>query len=680
MSSDAVLSVKDLAIDYKVGTSWKKAVRGIDFTIERGQSFGLVGESGCGKTTVAMAVMNYLPRNGRVSNGSIMLDGRDLTHLSSRELRQVRVSQISMVYQDPSSALNPSIRVGRQVADVFELLGVPDREHEKRVIEIFEKVQIADPLRVARRYPHQLSGGMLQRVVIAMAIASQPSLLVLDEPTTGLDATVEAEVLELVAGLRDEIGTSVLFISHSLAVIRKMCDRTAVLYAGRMMAEGPTEGMFTDPRHPYTVGLLRCLPTPDKGDRDQTSLDTIPGFLPPLGAEVPGCVYTDRCGNAEDICREEEPELIPLSGDRVSRCHFPDRAPDLPRTVAEEAPDRVRSEETLVTIKNASKTFTQDGHPVYALSNIDLEIRVGETVGLVGESGSGKSTLAKVLLGIHAPDDGAVITLSGEELAAEVEARDRKAIGAVQMVFQNPDSALNRRHTVRRIIGRAVHLLRGGGREQDQARTLDLLAEVRMGAQHQNAKPRQLSGGLKQRVAIARAFAGSPALVVCDEPTSALDVSVQAAIINLLAELQAEENVAYLFISHDLNVVRYIADRVAVMYLGRLMEVGPADRIFEGPHHPYSEALLSASPDLEEDTRIRLEGEIPAASNPPPGCVFQTRCPRKIGEICETVEPELAEAEPGYFKRCHIPVAELRQMQAESRKTADPVVPPLAGV
>jgi peptide/nickel transport system ATP-binding protein len=532
------------------------------------------------------------------------------------------------------------------------------------VIEILRKVQIADPAYGwSSAIPHQLSGGMLQRVVIAMAIASEPSLLVLDEPTTGLDATVEAEVLDLVADLRDEIGTSVLFISHNLAVIRKMCDRTCVLYAGRMMAEGPTEDIFTEPRHPYTVGLLRCLPNPDAGSRDEMSLDTIPGTLPPLGAEIQGCVYAERCAMSEDICVEVEPDLNDLGGGRVSRCHFPDEAPNLPRTVAPDPVERKRSDKTLVAIKGASKTFMQDGHPVYALSNIDLEIKVGETVGLVGESGSGKSTLAKVLLGIHAPDEGTVITLSGEELAAELERRGQEEIGAVQMVFQNPDSALNRRHSVHRIIGRAVQLLRGGKRNEREDRIKHLLREVRMGMQHYNAKPRHLSGGLKQRVAIARAFAGSPALVVCDEPTSALDVSVQAAIINLLSELQVEENVAYLFISHDLNVVRYIADRVAVMYLGRLMEVGTSARVFSGPSHPYTEALLSASPEHPEDKRIRLEGEIPEPSNPPSGCVFQTRCPRKIGEICETVEPELEEAEPGWFKRCHIPVEELRQMQ-----------------
>ncbi len=663
MTTSPVLAVENLAIDYKVGPAWKTAVRDISFTIDRGQSFGLVGESGCGKTTVAMAIMRYLPNNGRVSAGSISLGGRDMTEASGRELRDIRVNQISMVYQDPGSALNPSIRIGRQVADVFDLLGVPKDQQQRRVVEILEKVQIADPVRVARRYPHQLSGGMLQRVIIAMAIASEPALLVLDEPTTGLDATVEAEVLDLVRNLRDEIGTSVLFISHSLAVIRKMCDRTAILYAGRMMAEGPTESIFTAPRHPYTVGLLRCLPTSETGRRDEIVLDTIPGFLPPLGAEMEGCVFEPRCALSEDICRQVEPDLNELAGDRVSRCHFPERAPDLPRAVANEVTPRRLSTETLVDITKASKTFVQDGHSVYALKDIDLQIRVGETVGLVGESGSGKSTLAKVILGIHAPDEGTVITLSGDELAAELESRGHEHIGAVQMVFQNPDSALNRRHAVSRIIGRAVSLLWKGGRKESEARTKDLLAEVRMGIQHYNAKPRQLSGGLKQRVAIARAFAGSPALVVCDEPTSALDVSVQAAIINLLSDLQAAENVAYLFISHDLNVVRYIADRVAVMYLGRLMEVGPSDRVFEGPHHPYTEALVSASPEMAEDVRIRLAGEIPAASNPPSGCVFQTRCPRKIGDICETVEPELAEAEPGYFIRCHIPIDQLREMQ-----------------
>jgi len=657
-TSEVVLEVENLGIEFKVGTEWKTAVREVSFTIGRGESFGLVGESGCGKTTIAMAIVHYLARNGRVNSGSISLSGRDLVDLTQRELRQIRVNDVSMVYQNPATALNPSRRVGPQVADVFELLGVPEAEHEDRVLDILRKVQIADPQKVYRRYPHQLSGGMLQRVVIAMAIASEPRLLVLDEPTTGLDATVEAEVLDLVSSLRTEIGMSVLFISHSLAVIRKMCDRMAVLYAGRLMAEGSSEEIFNEPLHPYTKGLLASLPSGESG-RDEGKLETIPGFLPPLGTDIPGCIYVERCPMAEDICREEEPSLQDLGEGRVSRCHFPEKVPDMPTYERGEAVARPAIGAPLVQIRDTSKTFMQEGQPVYALTSIDLEIHAGETVALVGESGSGKSTLAKVLLGIHAPDDGAVILLNGRQLEEQVTRRRQESIRAMQMVFQNPDSALNRRHSVKRIIGRAVQRLRGDRRRSANERTANLLEEVRMGVQHSQSKPRHLSGGLKQRVAIARAFAGAPALVVCDEPTSALDVSVQAAIINLLADLQAEEGVAYLFISHDLSVVRYLADRVAVMYLGRLMEVGEAKRIFDGPHHPYTEALLSAAPSLGEDVRIRLEGEIPAASNPPPGCAFQTRCPRKIGEICETVEPDLVEAEPGYFLRCHIPVEEL---------------------
>lgn len=657
---DSVLSVSDLRLEYRIGTEWKAAIRGVTFDIPRGKTFGLVGESGCGKSTIAMALMHYLPRNGRITGGTIRMGGRDITELSGRELRDLRVHRLSMVYQDPMTALNPSIRIGRQVGEVFELLGEDDDAIEGRVRSVLEQVQIADPESVMRRYPHQISGGMLQRVVIAMAIASRPELLILDEPTTGLDATVEAEVLDLVSQLRDEVGTSVLFISHSLAVIRKMCDVTGVLYAGRMVAYGPTEEIFTDPRHPYTVGLLRCLPGTAETD-GRTTLDTIPGFLPPLGADLPGCVYVDRCAIAEEICRIEEPDLIEVGPKRYSRCHFHERAPNLPRTVPEESTAVVPGD-VLLSIRGASKTFSQDGKPVHALVDVDLDIRQGETLALVGESGSGKSTLAKIILGIHTPDEGTLITLDGKEVPPAVEDRDDEQFHALQMVFQNPDSALNRRHSIRRIIGRAVRILRPGANVD--TRVEELMASVRVGIQLLSVKPRQLSGGLKQRVAIARAFAGSPRVVVCDEPTSALDVSVQAAILNLLSELQHDERVSYLFISHDLSVVQYVADRVAVMYLGRLMEVGTSRRIFAGPHHPYTEALLSASPEHEEGRRIRLAGEIPSASDPPPGCVFQTRCHRKIGEICETTEPPLTEVEAGYQLRCHIPVDELRRLQS----------------
>lgn len=660
ITTDSVLTVDDLRLEYRVGTEWQEAIRGITFDIPRGKTFGLVGESGCGKSTVAMALMHYLPRNGRITNGTIRMGGSDITQLSGRELRQLRIERLSMVYQDPMTSLNPSIRIGRQVAEVFELLGEPRDTIRNRVQAVLEQVQISDPESVVRRYPHQLSGGMLQRVVIAMAIASRPELLILDEPTTGLDATVEAEVLDLVTNLRDEVGTSVLFISHSLAVIRKMCDVTGVLYAGRMVAYGPTEQIFTEPRHPYTVGLLRCLPGAAGGEGRQT-LDTIPGFLPPIGANLPGCVYVERCAIAREICSETEPELIEVGPKRYSRCFFHEEAPNLPRSVPVES-TAVLPGDVLLSIRGTSKTFQQDGRPVHALVDVNLDIKQGETLALVGESGSGKTTLAKIILGIHVPDEGALITLGGQIVPPAVEDRDDEQFHALQMVFQNPDSALNRRHSIRRIIGRAVQILKPGANVK--VRVDELMASVRVGTQLLSVKPRQLSGGLKQRVAIARAFAGSPRVVVCDEPTSALDVSVQAAILNLLSELQRDERVSYLFISHDLSVVQYVADRVAVLYLGRIMEVGTSKRIFAGPHHPYTEALLSASPELDDDRRIRLVGEIPSATDPPPGCVFQTRCHRKIGEICETIEPPLVEAEPGYEIRCHIPIDELRRLQA----------------
>ena len=660
LTQDAVLSVEDLRLEYRIGTEWKEAIRGVSFDIPRGKTFGLVGESGCGKSTIAMALMHYLPRNGRITGGSIRMGGRDITDLNAAELRDLRVRKLSMVYQDPMTSLNPALRIGRQVAEVFELLGEPSDQIRSKVLEVLEQVKIADPESVMRRYPHQLSGGMLQRVVIAMAIACRPELLILDEPTTGLDATVEAEVLDLVSQLRDEVGTSVLFISHSLAVIRKMCEVTGVLYAGRMVASGPTELVFNEPRHPYTVGLLRCLPGA-AGTEGRQALDTIPGFLPPLGADLPGCVYVDRCAIAEDICHRVEPELIEIGPGRYSRCHFWEKAPDLPRVVPEQSLAVIPGD-VLLSIRHASKTFVQDGKPVYALVDVSLDIKQGETLALVGESGSGKTTLAKIILGIHTPDEGSLITLDGQEVPPAVEDRDDEQFHALQMVFQNPDSALNRRHSVRRIIGRAVQILRPGS--DVDSRVDELMASVRVGIQLLSVKPRQLSGGLKQRVAIARAFAGSPKVVVCDEPTSALDVSVQAAILNLLAELQQNERVSYLFISHDLSVVQYVADRVAVLYLGRLMEVGTSKRIFTGPFHPYTEALLSASPEHDDGRRIRLGGEIPSASDPPPGCVFQTRCHRKIGEICETEEPPLTEAEPGYQIRCHIPVDELARLQA----------------
>ena len=670
--SEPALELRDLDVVYRVRGIDRPVLRSVSFEIGRGESYGLVGESGCGKSTAALAIVRYLARNGRVTSGSIFVDGTDALARRGRALREFRARKVSMVYQNPGSALNPSMRVGAQVAEAFTVLGATAKVAADRSLAALARVQIADPGSVMGRYPHQLSGGMQQRVVIAMALAKDPALLILDEPTTGLDATVEAEVLDLVAQLQAELSTSVLYISHNLGVIAKMCSRVGVLYAGRLVEEGPVETVLRDPRHPYTVGLLRCIP---RGGvrKDHGRLDTIPGFLPSLGAEIPGCVFADRCALADERCVREEPPLIALGGGHESRCWYHDRAPTLPR---EEAPDLElpgvdRAGPPLVEVRELSKVFRQRGQEVHALTEVNAAIWQGETLGLVGESGSGKTTLARTLLGIVPPTTGAAL-LEGRELPPRYQKRSRAELRALQIVFQNPDSALNRRHSVRRILLRSLKKLAGLSGDAAAARMRDLAGRVRLTERTLTQKPAQLSGGLKQRVAIARAFAGDPKLVVCDEPTSALDVSVQAAILNLLVELQAEHRVAYLFISHDLGVVRYISDRIAVLYLGRLQELGPAEVVFDGPHHPYTEALLSAVPTVDGGgrERIRLAGDIPSAASPPSGCVFHTRCPRFLGPICVEQEPPLLEVEDAHLMRCHIPIEELRRLQVTERASA----------
>jgi peptide/nickel transport system ATP-binding protein len=672
--SDA-LTIVGLTVAYRTRGREREVLQDVSFRIRRGESYGLVGESGCGKSTVAMATLRYLPRNGRVKAGRISIAGSDVHALDAAALREMRANQISMVYQDPSRALNPSLTIARQVAEAFEASGATHDEALTQSAEMLRKVRIAEPRRVMDSYPHQLSGGMQQRVVIAMALASKPALLILDEPTTGLDATVEAEVLDLVAQLRAEFHTAVLFISHNLAVIGRMCERVGVLYAGKLVEEGATQDVFARPRHPYTVGLLRCLPTVGRS-KDVDRLDTIAGSLPQPGSVTQGCVYAERCRLADERCRREAPPPYRVSaghGDQMARCHYHERAIELPRVAAADVPAQARSvrdAKPVLRAQNVSKTFHVAGAALRAVDDVSLELAEGETLGLVGESGSGKTTLAKLLLGLVSPDAGSMIELDGTPLPPRVTNRNDDQVKSLQIVFQNPDSALNRAHSVRRLIGRALSrlsALRGDARE---ARLASLAQAVRLPDRYLTSRTRQLSGGLKQRVAIARAFAGDPRIVVCDEPTSALDVSVQAAILNLLADLQRDRGVSYVFISHDLNVVRYLSDRIAVLYVGRLLEIGPAAAVFDGPHHPYTEALVSSVPSLDSEPgaathtqRIRLSGELPSPAAPPSGCVFQTRCPRKIGAICEQQDPPYADAGNGHGIRCHIPVDELRALQ-----------------
>jgi peptide/nickel transport system ATP-binding protein len=662
MTSSALV-VEGLDVDYRVRGRDLGVLKDLSFHIGAGEAYGLVGESGCGKSTVALSIVRYLPPNGRVSRGRIRVGEHDLYALGNEEIRELRATTLSMVYQDAARALNPSLAVGAQIAEIFRLRGLPASRAKASALAMLERVRIPDGQSVYHRYAHQLSGGMQQRVSIAMALSIDPKVLILDEPTTGLDATVEAEILDLIAQLRRELATAVLFISHNLAVISRMCDRVGVLYAGSLIEEGTTAEIFADPRHPYTVALLRCLPRPGRR-KDHGRLDSIPGSPPTPGEDVRGCLFAARCGLAEDKCRGVAPPLLDLGG-RRSRCHFHGLAQTLARTTPHDQPAPGAADRSLPPMLAAtglSKSFGGGRHPVRALHAVSLQLWPGETLGLVGESGSGKTTLARVLLGLVSPDPGGVIALDGSALAGEAPARRADERKSLQIVFQNPDSALNRSHTVRRLIGRVLARLGRVPRAQRATRLLELTRSVRLADHYLNLRPRELSGGLKQRAAIARAFAGGPRIVVCDEPTSALDVSVQAAILNLLAELQLKHGVSYLFISHDLATVRYLSDRIAVLYLGRLMEIGPAERVFGGPHHPYTSALLSASLDLgmKIELRTRLVGEIPSAIHVPHGCVFHTRCPRKLGRVCETEEPPLhLGAEPGHRIRCHIPASEL---------------------
>ena len=668
----AALAFENLSVDYRVKGKSLRVLHDVSLRIGRGEAYGLVGESGCGKSTAAFAALRYLPRNGVVSGGRILIDGKDIEKLSPPDLRHLRQYSVSMVYQDPGRSLNPTLTIGRQVQEVFELAGVPRSEWKARVLDALAKVQISDPARVAERYPHQLSGGMQQRVAIAMAIASNPALLVLDEPTTGLDATVEAEVLDLIQHLRRELSTAILFISHNLAVIARMCDRVGVLYAGRLVEEARTEEVFSNPRHPYTASLLRCLPQAGRS-KDKARLATIPGFLPGLGSTSPGCIFAPRCALADAICKTDEPVLERQDG-HASKCHHRSRVAEIQFSDTLPAQSAGPVSEVVLQVDGLAKSFGGGANRVRVLRDVGFSLNAGETLGLVGESGSGKTTLARSILGLLKPDEGARIRLAGADLAGTTTGRSRDQVKALQIVFQNPDSALNRAHTVRRMLSRTIGLLVGLRGATREARIKSLANAVRLTERHLAAIPRQLSGGLKQRVAIARAFASDPKVLICDEPTSALDVSVQAAILNLLAELQATKRVSYILISHDLGVVRYLSDRIAVMYLGEILEIGPAEEVFSGPHHPYTAALLSSVPTMagEAADRTRLSGPLPSTSDLPKGCIFHLRCPMRIPGLCDVTRPPLIGLAKGHSLSCHLAPDDLPTAASKHSSSAAP--------
>jgi peptide/nickel transport system ATP-binding protein len=598
-SSDApapkpALDVAKLSISYGVGDRPVKVVRDVSFRIATGEAYGLIGESGSGKTSVAFSVLNYLP-GGHAEAEHLSAGGRNVLEMSLGELRELRGGQVGMVYQDPMNALNPVIRCGDQIVEVLQRHArMGAKEARARAVELFDTVRLPDPAEMAARYPHQLSGGQLQRVVIAMAIACKPSLLILDEPTTALDVTTQARILDLIAELRRHSSTSVLFISHNLAVVGKVCDRVGVLYAGELVEEGDVRDVLTSPRHHYTLGLIRAVPS----IKDDRPLTPIPGSLPRIrDGSVEGCIFVARCPAAQELCSRKTPAWHETKPGHGVKCHFPVRDEALQGDGARPRAPRARDEAPLLEVDDLRLSY---GRARFAVEDVSFAILPGETLGVVGESGSGKSTIARSIAGLMAPDRGRLV-FGGKALGAVTAGRDGDTRRRIQMVFQNPMASLNPKKTVAESVARPLLLYGLCPRSEVEGRVADMLQSVRLGPEYLHRYPRELSGGERQRVSIARAFITDPDLVVCDEPTSALDVSVQAAVLEQLRELQRKRGTALLFISHDLAVIRYMSDNVLVMSNGRVVEKGSIEAVFDRPESEYTRNLLASVPDLATD-------------------------------------------------------------------------------
>ena len=671
--AEPILEIENLSISFFTRRGEIPAVMDFSCTVMPGEAMGIVGESGCGKSTVSLGIMRDLSNIGKIVGGRIKFQGKDMGELSEDELRAIRGNKIAMIYQEPMASLNPAMKVGQQLMEVPLIHEkVSKEEAYKRSLEMVRSVRLPDPERMMKSYPHQLSGGQQQRIVIAMALLSKPSLLLLDEPTTALDVTVEAGIVELVKGLGKEFGTSMIFVSHNLGLILETCDRITVMYSGEAVETGKIEDVFDRMRHPYTQGLFRSIPLPG-ADKNARPLVSIPGQLPLPHERPKGCNFGPRCHHfVEGLCNAAEIPMIPVEGhdNHFSRCvrfneidwsAMPPGAKTKKPAIVPGAPALKVQDLRKYYKVSANEIFggSGEGRVVKANERISFEARESETVAIVGESGCGKSTLAKVLLGLETASSG-TITLGNKEIQSTgIESRDVETVSSIQMVFQNPFDTLNPSHSVGSQIMRTLEKFNIGNTVAERRnRMFELLDLVKLPRAFETRMPRQLSGGQKQRIGVARAFAGNAKVVVADEPVSALDVSVQAAVTELLMDIQRESKTTMLFISHDLSVVRYIADRVVVMYLGHIVEQGTTDQIFSPPYHPYTEALLSAIPIADTSVvkkHIVLEGDIPSAMNPPSGCPFQTRCGYKKlvpDNLCETQLPPLKDLGNGHRSLC----------------------------
>ena len=669
-----VARLEEIRLSYRQGESWLPVLQGASLDIERGEVLGLVGESGCGKSTLALLLLGFRHPNARVDGGRASFEDIDLLGLRREALDRIRGRRVALVPQDPTTALNPSMRVGEQVAEVLRVHGGPNAggRAPARTVEVFGSVGLPDPPAIARRYPHQLSGGQQQRVSIAMALACHPSLVVLDEPTTGLDVTTQDQILRLLVDLRARFGMAMLYVTHDLGVVAQIADRVSVMYAGHMVEIAPTERLFHQPRHPYTRGLIASVPriAQDAGPAQQP----LRGLL--RRSELPpGCPFEPRCAFAEPMCAEAAQRLEAVAPTHFVACgrwksvaRISDdpggarRAVTASGSAPEPATPIVRFEQ--VSLRYGSRAWLERlvGRPAPAVvHDVSFAIGRGEVFGLVGESGSGKSTIAKALSGLLAPSTGRIV-FDEEPLPEHVAHRSRDQKRRIQYVFQNPDASLNPRARVRTTLGRPLVEFLAAKRSELAARIGTALDAVRLPETYAERFPDQLSGGERQRVAIARALVAQPDLLLCDEVLSALDVSVQASILGLLETLKRDTEVAMLFISHDLAVVRSLADRVAVLFQGHLLEIGDREDVFAPPFHPYTFGLLQAVPDIDrrgERRPVETRPEPPAAAG---ACVFAGRCPWQLGARCETVPPPWREAGPAHRIRCHHELDDLERL------------------
>ena len=664
------LEVSNLSTHIKLTRSTVQAVGNVDIAIDRGETLGLVGESGCGKSMLGLSIMGLLPAGGHIIEGSVSLGGRELVGLSDKELQKLRGNEVAMIFQDSGSSLNPTKKIGQQVAEPFRLhRNASRKEAFDRAFEVLELVGLPRPKERLNQYPHQLSGGLRQRVMIAIALACEPNVLLADEPTTALDVTIQAQILALLDELEDRLGMATLLVTHDMGVVAGRTNRISVMYAGRIVESASTEQIFGAMRHPYTRALLGSIPRLDQDNRK--ALISIPGLPPDLTNPPQGCRFAPRCPRATDECREQEP---PLTGspDHLFACWHPVDGPAEQSKVFVEGPAAAAAAATnghLLEITDvvreypvtAGAVLQRQINTVKAVSGVSLHVDAGEALGLVGESGCGKTTLGKLIVGVEKPDAGR-IALGGEEVFRLRGRSLRRARRDLQMMFQDPYASLDPRMRVQAILREPLSIQKVGTRAEQDGKIRSLLDEVGLPANALERYPHEFSGGQRQRIALARALMLEPKVIVADEPVSALDVSIRSQVLNLMKRLQAEHQRALVVISHDLAVVKYLADRIAVMYLGKVVELGTGEDIYRRPLHPYTDALIKTIPLPDPvaeraKTEVGIRGELPSPIYPPSGCRFRTRCPRAQA-LCGEQEPPLRRFSPTQQAACHFPLRE----------------------